>query len=85
MARWICLIAVALAGCASIEPSPFRGPDGGQAYSMECSGLGRTIDACYRKAGEVCPRGYTMLSNDTQYAAWGGRLMSRRGIAVECK
>ena len=52
------LSAFALAACAGIQPKPFVGPNGKTAYSMHCSGMGRTLEACYQKAGEICPAGY---------------------------
>jgi len=51
-----------LIGCMSISPTSFKGPSGKQAYSMMCSGMGRTMDACYQKAGEVCPMATTLLT-----------------------
>ena len=55
------LASSALAGCASINPVPFKGPNGHPAFAMECSGMGRTLEACYQKAGEVCPSGYRIV------------------------
>lgn len=52
-----------MSSCASIDPTPFKGPNGGTAYAMKCSGFGRTLDACYQKAGEVCPSGYTIIDS----------------------
>lgn len=83
MAWRVGLIAAVLAGCASVEPASFNGPSGRQAFSMECNGA--TMDGCYRKAGEICPGGYTVLSNDTRYIAWGGYMVPKRAMAVECK
>jgi hypothetical protein len=35
---------------------PFKlGPLGKTAYSMKCSGMDRTLEQCYVKAGEVSP------------------------------
>ena len=40
-------------GCASVAPVKFVGPNGKAAYSMRCSGMGRSMEECYQKAGEV--------------------------------
>jgi hypothetical protein len=54
--------ALTLVACASsITPVPFKGPNGKQAYTMRCSGKGRTIEMCNRKAAQVCPDGYDVV------------------------
>lgn len=86
----VSILAVLLtAACASIEPVPFSGPSGKQAYSMRCSGMGRTLDACYRKAGEICPAGYNIVDQRTGTVG----VPAQRGmlaapdyrLAVECR
>jgi hypothetical protein len=81
--------AAALAGCMSIDPTPFRGPDGKQAYSMKCSGFGRTLDACYQKAGEVCPSGYSIVdrsSGTVGFMNQGNMMMApQHGLVIQCK
>lgn len=78
-----------LAACASVEPQQFVGPNGRTAYSMECSKGGRSLDACYKKAGEVCPAGYAIIDRasttqitPTQFGPIGS---PRHSIAIECK
>jgi hypothetical protein len=66
------LICGLLAGCAGIEPQVITGPDGNPAYAMQCSGGGRTVEACYQKAGELCPWGYV-----TEAGPAGGTLVVR--------
>jgi hypothetical protein len=66
------LICGLLAGCAGVEPQVITGPDGSSAYAMQCSGGGRTVEACYRKAGELCPWGYV-----TEAGPAGGTLVVR--------
>lgn len=82
--------AFLLASCASIDPVPFNGPNGRQAYSMKCSGMGRTLDACYVKAGELCPAGYNIVDRTTGTVAvptMNGGFMAapQHSLAVECK
>lgn len=78
-----------LASCMSVDPQRFRGPNGKTAYSMKCSGMGRTLDECYQKAGELCLDGYTIVDRTSGIVGVpsnGGTLIStRQGLAIECK
>ena len=80
-----------LAGCAStpIEPVPFKGPNTNQAFSMVCSGQGRTLAQCYQKAGEVCPDGYVVVGqgNSTLGVPVNGSVIITplQDLAIECK
>lgn len=84
----IFVFPVLLAACA-IAPRQFVGPNGGTAYSMRCSGMGRSLDACYQKSGEICPSGYTIIDRSTGVIGvptTGGMLIApRESIAIECK
>jgi hypothetical protein len=57
----VAIFVALLASCAPIEPREFQGPNGKTAYYMRCSGAGRTMDACYKRAGELCPSGYSIV------------------------
>lgn len=78
-----------LAGCMAIDPHQFVGPNGNTAYSMRCSGMGRTLEACYDKAGELCPNGYTIVDSSSGTVGVpmnGGTMMAlKRNLAIECK
>jgi hypothetical protein len=71
----LCLAASTTA-CA-VPAKQVSGPDGRTAYSLKCSGMGRTKEDCYQKAGEICPNGYNVADDSsrlagvyvTQYAA----------------
>lgn len=65
----------------------FRGPSGNNAYSMKCSGAGRTMEACYRKAGEICPSGYNVVDRSDGGMAFIGNVAGRVGqtLVVECR
>lgn len=83
-------ILILLFGCASIEPIQFVGPNGKTAYSMQCSGMGKTLDACYVKAGEMCPKGYAIVDSRSATVAIplanGGFLAAPEySMAIECK
>jgi hypothetical protein len=81
--------AIALSGCMSIDPTSFRGPNGKQGYSMKCSGMGRTLEACYQKAGEVCPSGYNIVdrsSGTIGFMNQGTFMMApQNSLTIECK
>lgn len=86
----VVIVAALLAvGCVPIEPTAFRGPNGGAAFVMQCSGMGRTLEACYQKAGELCPNGYNVVDARTGTAAVGnsGWMVAapQRSLAVECR
>lgn len=53
-------------------------------------GLGRTLDACYKKAGEVCPNGYNIIdraSGTVAVPVSGGGIIAapEYNLAIECK
>ena len=87
--RYLALVLL-LTACAAIEPQQFVGPNGKTAYSMRCSGMGRTLDACYKKACEVCPSGYTIVdraSGTIAVPVTGGGMIAapQHNLAIECK
>jgi hypothetical protein len=59
-------------GCAGVNPQVVTGPDGKQAYALQCSGVGRSLEACYEKAGYLCPWGYDVVEGPS-----GGSLVIR--------
>lgn len=84
-------VPILILGCAgTIEPQQFMGPNSKTAYSMRCSGMGRTLDACYKKAGELCPGGYNIIDRASGTVgvpmSGGGTMMApQHNIAIECK
>lgn len=89
MKRWILLLLPLLAACAGINPKPVAGPNGRPAYLMECSGLGRTLEACHAKAEELCPDGYAVIAQSSETVVVplmdGGKLsVPERSIRIEC-
>ena len=87
---FVATIPILLLGCAvAIEPKQFLGPNSKTAYSMKCSGNGRTLEGCYQKAGELCPGGYNIVdrTNGTVGIPMqsGTLMVPQYGIAIECK
>lgn len=72
------LIVLVLAGCA-VNPQAVPGPHERQAYTMRCSGMGRTLTDCYKAAAAACPLGYDVVDSGT------GVLNLRRELVVECR
>lgn len=79
-----------LNSCAPVQPIQLQGPNGRPAYTMQCSGMGRTIEQCYQAASQVCPAGYAIIdrpAGPTGFVPVGGMLVGvqRQGLTVECK
>ena len=66
-----CLLATVLAACATA--TQIVGPSGTPAFSIRCGAA--AVEACYQKAGEVCPSGYTVLNSH------GSRYLGQVGTA----
>lgn len=88
------LITLALSGCAALErdvvTASFIGPSQQPAYMMTCSGGGRSLPKCYAKASELCPSGYSVVSQNTSSMAFTspqGKVSSipLRELVIECK
>lgn len=93
MTKLLGIIAtVVLAGCAT--SSKTYGPDGREAYSLNCSGAAMSWGACESKAGDICgARGYTIVSRGSDQSAmiggaasgFGGSSSANRSMLVQCK
>ena len=83
--RWFIPFLLFLSACASIVPVAFKGPNGNTLYSMRCSGMGRTLDECYKKAGELCPDGYRIVDRESSVVGSGGVVVPQYNLAIECK
>lgn len=80
----ICL----LASCASVSPQRFTGPNGNDAYSMKCSGFGRTWDKCYAASNTLCANGYTIVnqvSSTVAAPAFSFTDSPNQTLGIECK
>lgn len=86
------LVLLAGSGCATSRQT--FGPDGRQAFSLNCSGLALSWGACYEKAGSICgARGYDVVSANGEsgavvtanpQSAFGSSVISR-SMVVSCK
>ena len=91
MKRTLCvLFFVFLGGCAgTINPEQFVGPNGKSAYAMDCAGMSKTVAGCYKKAGEICPSGYNVISQSAAPIGipgkYGTLIVSDDKMAIECK
>ena len=89
MNRLVATLALAAAGCASVNPVPITGPSGRPSYAMQCSGMGRSIEQCYQVAGQKCSGGYQVVSRSSELIAMpvnGSMAMApRTGLVVECR
>ena len=89
MNRLVAILALATAGCASVNPVPITGPSGRPGYAMQCSGMGRSIEQCYQVAGQKCASGYQVVSRSSELIAMpvnGSMAMApRTGLVVECR
>src|SRR6185295_13605155 len=70
--RWLRIAAlaalpapVANAGLVDASVTEVVPPSGRPGYLLKCSGWGRKIVACYRKAVELCPHGYDVERQNT--------------------
>jgi hypothetical protein len=73
-----------------MEPHRLVGPDGKAAYSMNCSGAGRTMDACYQQADALCPAGYDIVESASGLTGvplmnGGTQTATTRSIVIACK
>lgn len=72
-------VSMFLISCGDVNPVAFQGPNGLPAYSMKCSGMGRTMSDCYSAAGGLCPAGYSIIVQETGIIAVSlsnGRLLA---------
>ena len=83
------LLFMFLTGCISVKPIPFNGPNNNQAFSMVCSGAGRTLAECYQVAGSLCPKGYVVMNQGNTMVgtptAMGFVLAAKKDLTIECK
>lgn len=88
------IIGAAMALSACTFASKTYAPDGRQAFSISCDGLGNTWAGCFKKAGGICKeRGYDMFTQSgdqgvlvtaTPGAFTGASILSRN-LIIACK
>ena len=85
----VCCFVMVLSGCA-VPATPITGPDGKVAYVLKCSGYMRDRQDCLIKAGEICPKGYSIVDDNstTNGALVTGNailIAKREYLTVSCK
>lgn len=64
-------LGLLLTACATVSES--YAPDGRKAYTLNCSGLARGWDKCFKAAGDLCKTaGYDIIDRNSEDAATGG-------------
>lgn len=84
MKNLIILIAIFLSGCATSTKMIL--PSGVTGYSIEC---GAYSQECYKKAGELCPNGYDIVSDQTTqrtfFSFYGGGSNPNYVFLIQCR
>lgn len=80
-------LVLGLTGCVTADP--IMSPGGKQGFAISCDGTARSMTDCYKKAAEVCPKGYNVVDKNSESgfsanAYYVGNTKSR-DIFVECK
>jgi hypothetical protein len=86
------VIALLLVGYPKPGATPLTLPNGRAGLAIRSGGSNMLMSDCYTKAGELCPRGYGVLtSNTSERPSFGGTpstavasSYSAREILVEC-
>jgi len=56
-------LSILLIACATVTQETV-GANNKKVYGIDCSGKAVSINTCYKKAAQLCPMGYTLVSND---------------------
>jgi hypothetical protein len=82
----IFVATLVLSACAS--STPVMGPNGKQAFAIEC---GSAISTCYEEAANTCPNGYNIIDKDSSssfYASGKDKYASSsesKTLLIQCK
>lgn len=75
-------VLLALGGCVSAER--MDGPDGRDAFLVECTDAEQSWRACYKKAAELCGRdGYFVY--DQERGPGAGRDARKKSMFIGCR
>jgi hypothetical protein len=82
------LIVLLTGACATASKT--YGPDGREAFVLDCSGLARNWGTCYEKAGDLCgTRGYEVINalgaGGAIIGAYGGGSVMQKSLVIQCK
>lgn len=62
------LLSLCLASCATVSEQ-YQDMNHNRIYGIDCSGRAVPLSACYNKAKQLCPTGYTLLANQAELPA----------------
>lgn len=65
----ITFMILPLAACATADEMVL--PDGNKGYNISCDGAFLSMGDCYKKAGELCPRGYDLFAQSNEANSLG--------------
>ena len=83
------IAVLALTSCATPQVERTVGTDGGETYTLRCSGVRYIWNDCYDEAERLCPEGYQVLEQlgeaPTRGMFWGALIPnSVQELAIEC-
>ena len=73
-------IAILASGCLPIRTQSFTGPNEQSAYTLQCSGFGRDMADCEKKAAKLCPAGYSTLVQNADTVTG----ITPKTLTIEC-
>jgi hypothetical protein len=77
MKTFVLLVILAVTGCATTSKT--YGPDGREAFVIDCSGLALTWGMCYEKAGDLCEaHGYEVLTEMSSHGV-------HKNLLIQCR
>ncbi|PFH11911.1 hypothetical protein BCF11_4378 [Collimonas sp. PA-H2] len=77
-------VLLALGACVTAESIP--GPDGRDAFLVECSDAEQSWRACYKKAAELCGRdGYFVYDQERGPSSGPGRDSRKKSMFIGCR
>jgi hypothetical protein len=86
LVRSVLVLVLLLGGCAKV--TEMHGAEGGLLYLIGCYGALTPMSACYKKAAELCPAGYTIIDQTsavTHYRTSQGTVDNLdRQLAIRC-
>jgi hypothetical protein len=85
----ILMAALVLASCATPQVVRSVAEDGGETYTLRCTGVRYIWNDCYDEAERLCPEGYEVLENlseaPTRGVFWGALIPDDvQELVIQC-